>query len=105
MGALVPIDITGAIDEFEGAEEMVDKLGTKGTAEALLKAAKLFEKTSKENFNPNNRPIPMTVGEWKEEAEADEEEDDEDDDDDDAEDADEEEEEEDEEDDEETEPP
>jgi len=105
--ALVPIDITGAIDEFEGAEELIGKLGVKKTAEALVKAAKLFETTSKENFNPNNRPIPMTVGEWKEELPLDEDEDDdEDEDEDDAEGADEEEgEEEDEEGDEETEPP
>merc|ERR1719203_309406 len=71
---LVPVDITGAIDEFEGAEEMVDKLGVEKTAKALLKAAQLFEK-SKENFDPNDRPIPMNVGEWKEEAGEEEEDD------------------------------
>merc|ERR1719311_80644 len=64
---LVPIDISdedvwGEI--YDGHEELVEKLGAKGVAEAVIEAVKLFE-TSKLNFKENERPIPMSVAEWK----------------------------------------
>merc|ERR1719388_369524 len=64
---LVPIDISdedawGEI--YDGHEELVEKLGAKGVAEAVIEAAKAFE-TSKLNFKEAERPIPMSVGEWR----------------------------------------
>merc|ERR1719240_1331778 len=63
---LVPIDISGdAFGEiYDGHEELVEKLGAKAVAEAVIEAAKLFE-TTKANFKEAELPIPMTVGEWK----------------------------------------
>merc|ERR1719428_2807803 len=64
---LVPIDISdedvwGEI--YDGHEELVEKLGAKGVAEAVIEAAKAFE-TSKLNFKEAERPISMSVGEWR----------------------------------------
>merc|ERR1719379_2011467 len=63
---LVPVDIS--VDAFgeiyDGHEELVEKLGAKAVAEAVIEAAKLFE-TTKLNFKEAERPIPMNVGEWK----------------------------------------
>merc|ERR1712193_286926 len=64
---LVPVDISeedvwGEI--YDGHEELVEKMGAKGVAEAVIEAAKLFE-TSKLNFKETERPIPMSVGEWR----------------------------------------
>merc|ERR1719174_2734366 len=64
---LVPIDISdedvwGEI--YDGHEDLVEKLGAKGVAEAVIEAAKAFE-TSKLNFKEAERPIPMSVGEWR----------------------------------------
>merc|ERR1711907_742974 len=63
---LVPIDVSvKAFGEvYDGHEEMVEKIGTKGVTEAVIEAAKLFE-TSKKNFKDSEMPIPMTVAEWK----------------------------------------
>merc|ERR1711907_469346 len=63
---LVPIDVSvEAFGEFyEGHEELLEELGPKAFAEAVVEAAKLFEKT-KANFKDDERPIPMTIGEWK----------------------------------------
>merc|ERR1719333_337703 len=76
---LVPIDISdedvwGEI--YDGHEELVEKLGAKGVAEAVIEAAKAFE-TSKLNFKEAERPIPMRVGEWRKIAGDDETDDDE----------------------------
>merc|ERR1719201_2043329 len=76
---LVPIDISdedvwGEI--YDGHEELVEKLGAKGVAEAVIEAAKAFE-TSKLNFKEAERPIPMSVGEWRKIAGDDETDDDE----------------------------
>merc|ERR1711985_108337 len=49
---------------YDGHEELVEKLGAKGVAEAVIEAAKAFE-TSKLNFKEAERPIPMSVGEWR----------------------------------------
>merc|ERR1719331_3269670 len=64
---LVPIDISdedvwGEI--YDGHEDLVEKLGAKGVAESVIEAAKAFE-TSKLNFKEAERPIPMSVGEWR----------------------------------------
>merc|ERR1719454_1512388 len=63
---LVPIDISvEAFGEvYEGHEEMIESLGAKGVAEAVIEAAKLFD-TNKGNFKATELPIPMTVAEWK----------------------------------------
>jgi len=62
---LVPVDISGCSAKFEGDwEKLVEQLGVPGTLDAILKAAELFKK-SKANFSPDDRPIAMTVGEWK----------------------------------------
>merc|ERR1711907_487340 len=63
---LVPIDVSvKAFGEvYDGHEEMVEKIGTKGVTEAVIEAMKLFE-TSKKNFKDSEMPIPMSVAEWK----------------------------------------
>merc|ERR1712046_318659 len=73
---LVPIDISGdAFGEiYDGHEELVEKLGAKAFAEAVIEAAKLFE-TTKANFKEAECPIPMTVKDWKAEESDDDEED------------------------------
>merc|ERR1719409_2085036 len=63
---LVPVDISAEVfgEVYDGHEELVETLGAKAVAEAVIEAAKLFEK-SKANFKEAELPIPMTVGEWK----------------------------------------
>merc|ERR1719316_1304793 len=64
---LVPIDISEEAvwgEIYDGHEELVEKMGAKGVAEAVIEAAKAFE-TSKLNFKEAERPIPMSVGEWR----------------------------------------
>merc|ERR1719465_21546 len=49
---LVPVDVSDEAkfgEIYDGHEELVEKLGVKGVAEAVIEAAKLFEKT-KANF-------------------------------------------------------
>merc|ERR1711907_566665 len=74
---LVPIDVSvEAFGEvYEGHEELLEELGPKAFAEAVIEGAKLFEK-SKSNFKDEERPIPMTIGEWKAEPDDDEDEED-----------------------------
>merc|ERR1719498_1340209 len=77
---LVPVDVSDEAkfgEIYDGHEELVEKLGAKGVAEAVIAAAQLFEK-SKMNFKEDERPIPMTVKEWKEAANEDEEDEEED---------------------------
>merc|ERR1719316_1076293 len=76
---LVPIDISEEAvwgEIYDGHEELVEKMGAKGVAEAVIEAAKAFE-TSKLNFKEAERPIPMSVGEWRKIAGDDETDDDE----------------------------
>jgi len=61
---MVPVDMTGAGGEYEDVEQMVEKLGPKGAAEAFVKAFEHFEK-SKEKIPEEDRPKPMTAKEWK----------------------------------------
>jgi len=61
---MVPVDMRGAGGDFEDVEQMVEKLGPKGAAEAFVKAADHFEKT-KDSLPEDERPKPMTATEWK----------------------------------------
>mmetsp|Transcript_23222 Transcript_23222/g.34846 ORF Transcript_23222/g.34846 Transcript_23222/m.34846 type:complete len:171 (+) Transcript_23222:72-584(+) len=61
---MVCVDMTGAGGEYEDVEQMVEKLGPKGAAEAFVKAFEHFEKT-KEKIPEEERPKPMTAKEWK----------------------------------------
>merc|ERR1712137_1344685 len=40
---MVPVDMCGVSEKFDDVEQMVEELGPKGTAEALVKAADNFE--------------------------------------------------------------
>jgi len=58
-------NMRGVGREFNNVEEMIEKLGPKGTAEAFIKAHKYFEEnTGKEP--EDERPKPMTAKEWRE---------------------------------------
>eukprot|EP00928_Gymnodinium_smaydae_P055887 TRINITY_DN39358_c0_g1_i1.p2 TRINITY_DN39358_c0_g1~~TRINITY_DN39358_c0_g1_i1.p2 ORF type:complete len:158 (+),score=80.79 TRINITY_DN39358_c0_g1_i1:66-539(+) len=59
---MVPVDMSGAGGDYEDAEDMIEKLGPKGAAEAFVKAADHFDKATYKG----ERPEPMTAGEWKE---------------------------------------
>merc|ERR1740138_1807467 len=64
---LVPIDISEEAvwgEIYDGHEELVEKMGAKGVAEAVIEGLKLFE-TTKLNFKEAERPIPMSIGDWK----------------------------------------
>merc|ERR1711990_1027129 len=51
---MVPVDMRGV------GEEMIEKLGAKGVAEAFMKARKYFEENNKD---PEAKP--MTAAEWR----------------------------------------
>jgi nucleolin len=75
---MVPVDMSGVGDDFDDVEQMVEKLGPKGSAEAFIKAAEYFE-ANKDKEPEDERPKPMTAAEWKkvlEEADAEGEEED-----------------------------
>lgn len=61
---MVPVDMSGAGGNYDDVEDMVEKLGPKGAAEAFVKAADHFEKT-KDSIPADERPKPMTAAEWK----------------------------------------
>mmetsp|Transcript_23224 Transcript_23224/g.34855 ORF Transcript_23224/g.34855 Transcript_23224/m.34855 type:complete len:171 (+) Transcript_23224:72-584(+) len=67
---MVCVDMTGAGGEYEDVEQMVEKLGPKGAAEAFVKAFEHFEKC-KEKIPEEDRPKPMTAKEWRSVLEAD----------------------------------
>merc|ERR1740120_17270 len=46
-------------------EEMVEKLGAKGAAEAFVKAAEYFD-ANKDKEPDDERPKPMTAAQWRE---------------------------------------
>merc|ERR1711966_59040 len=56
---MVPVDMRGVGEEFEDVEQMVEKLGPKGAAEAFDKAREYFDK----NGNKEETK-PMTAKEW-----------------------------------------
>merc|ERR1719499_2327747 len=61
---MVPVDMRGVGGDFDDVEQMVEKLGPKGTAEAFIKAAEYF-KANKDNEPEDERPKPMTAAEWR----------------------------------------
>mmetsp|Transcript_40294 Transcript_40294/g.111907 ORF Transcript_40294/g.111907 Transcript_40294/m.111907 type:complete len:178 (-) Transcript_40294:149-682(-) len=61
---MVPVDMSAAGGNFDDVEQMIDKLGPKGAAEAFIKAFDHFEK-NKESIPKDERPTPMTAKEWK----------------------------------------
>eukprot|EP00418_Pyrodinium_bahamense_P090821 CAMPEP_0179048784 /NCGR_PEP_ID=MMETSP0796-20121207/19883_1 /TAXON_ID=73915 /ORGANISM="Pyrodinium bahamense, Strain pbaha01" /LENGTH=367 /DNA_ID=CAMNT_0020745255 /DNA_START=107 /DNA_END=1210 /DNA_ORIENTATION=- len=61
---MVPVDMRGSGGEFDDVEQMVEKLGPKGAAEAFVKAFEHFEK-SKDKIPEDERPKPMTAKEWR----------------------------------------
>merc|ERR1740121_1054717 len=61
---MVPVDMRGVGEDFDDVEQMVEKLGPKGTAEAFIKAAEYFAK-NKDGEKEEDRPKPMTAAEWR----------------------------------------
>eukprot|EP00928_Gymnodinium_smaydae_P078247 TRINITY_DN61_c2_g1_i1.p1 TRINITY_DN61_c2_g1~~TRINITY_DN61_c2_g1_i1.p1 ORF type:complete len:178 (-),score=69.11 TRINITY_DN61_c2_g1_i1:149-622(-) len=61
---MVPVDMAGAGGDFDDVEDMIEKLGLKGAAEAFAKAADHFEKI-KDTLPEDERPEPMTAAEWR----------------------------------------
>mmetsp|Transcript_19762 Transcript_19762/g.52438 ORF Transcript_19762/g.52438 Transcript_19762/m.52438 type:complete len:170 (-) Transcript_19762:193-702(-) len=61
---MVPVDMRGVGEDFDDVEQMVEKLGPKGTAEAFIKAAEYFA-ANKDNEPEEERPKEMTAAEWK----------------------------------------
>merc|ERR1712039_135745 len=61
---MIPVDMRGVGAEYDDVEQMVEKLGAKGTAEAFIKAAEYFD-ANKDNEPEDERPKPMTAAEWK----------------------------------------
>eukprot|EP00929_Paragymnodinium_shiwhaense_P043061 TRINITY_DN2218_c0_g1_i3.p2 TRINITY_DN2218_c0_g1~~TRINITY_DN2218_c0_g1_i3.p2 ORF type:complete len:158 (-),score=78.00 TRINITY_DN2218_c0_g1_i3:418-891(-) len=61
---MVPVDMRGVGEEFDDVEQMVEKLGPKGTAEAFVKAKKYFDE-NKNGEPADERPKAMTAAEWK----------------------------------------
>jgi len=60
---VVPVDMRGVGEEFEDVEQMVEKLGPKGAAEAFMKARDYFEANKTEG---DDCAKPMTAKEWNE---------------------------------------
>merc|ERR1719359_174717 len=68
---MVPVDMKAVDESFEDVEQMIEKLGPKGTIEAFVKARELFEKN--EDGEPEEeRPKEMTAKEWRSVLEEDE---------------------------------
>merc|ERR1712000_744691 len=61
---MVPVDMRGVNEEFEDVDQMIEKLGLKGTAEAFVKAHENF-KANKDNEPEDERPAPMTAAKWR----------------------------------------
>merc|ERR1712014_494521 len=61
---MVPVDMRGVGTDFDDVEQMMEKLGAKGTIEAFIKAAEYFD-ANKDNEPEEERPKPMTAAEWK----------------------------------------
>merc|ERR1719265_1344265 len=57
---MVPVDMRGVEQDFDDVEDMVSKLGPKGTAQAFVKAREYFEANNKD---PEAKP--MTASEWR----------------------------------------
>merc|ERR1719282_621712 len=61
---MVPVDMRGVGDSYDDVEQMVEKLGDKGTAEAFIKAAEYFD-ANHDKEPEDERPKPMTAQEWR----------------------------------------
>merc|ERR1712226_1712816 len=61
---MIPVDMRGVGEDFDDVEQMVEKLGAKGTVEAFIKAADYFD-ANKDNEPEEERPKPMTAADWK----------------------------------------
>jgi len=61
---MVPVDMRGVGEAYSDVDEMVEKLGPKGTAEAFVKAAAYFVE-NKDNEPEDERPQEMTAAEWR----------------------------------------
>merc|ERR1719171_173641 len=61
---MIPVDMRGVGDDYDDVEQMVEKLGSKGTVEAFIKAADYFD-ANKDKEPEDERPKPMTAAEWK----------------------------------------
>merc|ERR1711948_138516 len=61
---MVPVDMRGVGGDYDDVEQMVEKLGPKGTVEAFIKAADYFD-ANKDGEPEEERPKPMTAAEWK----------------------------------------
>merc|ERR1712203_1190785 len=61
---MVPVDMRGVGEDYEDVEQMVEKLGPKGTVEAFIKAADYFD-ANKDGEPEDERPKPMTAAEWR----------------------------------------
>merc|ERR1712228_516620 len=70
---MVPVDMRGVEQDFDDVEQMVEKLGPKGAAEAFLKAKEYFD-ANKDAEPEEERPKPMTAVEWKQVLEEDDDE-------------------------------
>merc|ERR1719517_56070 len=70
---MVPVDMRGAEQDFDDVEQMVEKLGPQGAAEAFLKAKEYFD-ANKDGEEEEERPKPMTAAEWKQVLEEDDDE-------------------------------
>lgn len=70
---MVPVDMCGVSEKFDDVEQMVEELGPKGTAEALVKAADNFE-AHKDQLKEDECPKEMTAKEWRAVLEEDEDE-------------------------------
>ena len=61
---MVPVDMRGVEQDFDDVEQMIEKLGPKGAAEAFVKAKAYFD-ANKDKTPEDERPQPMTSLEWK----------------------------------------
>merc|ERR1711862_206995 len=62
---MIPVDMRGIDGDFQDVDELVTKLGIKGTAEAFVKAREYFV-ANKDGEKDDERATNMTAKEWKE---------------------------------------
>merc|ERR1712139_281164 len=65
---MVPVDYRGVEEELQPLlwEQMLEQLGVKGTAEAMIRAREYFEENV-DNEPEDDRPKPLTLAElWEE---------------------------------------
>ena len=60
---MIPVDMRGANCDADTQEEMLDRLGARGAAEAFA-SAKVFSDQAFAASSEADRPREMTVGEW-----------------------------------------